>query len=91
MNAKYGEECGIFIANNKVRGGKFKENNFVFRGGIDAINSKSKKNKKIKTEERIPVTNSIRMLKNLRFVSLEESLILRQNILEKLYVTFHST
>ena len=34
VNAKYGEECGVFIADNTVRGGKLKENNFAFRGGI---------------------------------------------------------
>ena len=52
VNAKYGEECGIFIANNTVRGGKLKENNLAFRGSIDAMSSKSKKNVEDKKRKR---------------------------------------
>ena len=52
VNAKYGEECGIFIANNTVRGGKLKENNFAFRGSIDAMSSRGKKEKDKKRKKK---------------------------------------
>ena len=52
VNAKYGEECGIFIADNTVRGGKLKENNFAFRGSIDAMSSRSRNNAEDKKRKR---------------------------------------
>ena len=52
VNAKYGEECGIFVANNTVRGGKLKENNLAFRGSIDAMSSRSRNNAEDKKRKR---------------------------------------
>jgi hypothetical protein len=52
VNAKYGKECGIFIANNTVRGGKLKENNFAFRGSIDAMSTVAEaKRRRIRKEK----------------------------------------
>ena len=52
VNAKYSEEYGIFIANNTVRGRKLKENNFAFRGSIDAMSSRSRNNAEDKKRKR---------------------------------------